>query len=146
MLGDGGGDQPPPSHAWAGYLITNILWEAWPEDWITEAVVLSHGEAILFFVRCYRNEGLPYHRARYVEFCLGCPFNWVRGPAQIEASIKIVQEGCHVIIEALVEKKTKARKPGQPQGKTKPSKTPAVAYGVKEWMLDLEEASDGGPK
>ena len=68
MLGDIGGDQPPPSQAWGGCLITNILQEAWPEDWITEAMVLSLGEAILFFSRHSRNEGLPYHRARDVEF------------------------------------------------------------------------------
>ena len=42
MLGDGGGDQPPSSHALGGCLITDIL-QAWPEDWITKAVVLLQG-------------------------------------------------------------------------------------------------------
>ena len=59
MLGDGGGDQPPLSHAWGGCLIADILQEAWPEDWITEAIVLSPVEANLFFGRCSKNEGLP---------------------------------------------------------------------------------------
>ena len=75
MLGDGGGDQPPPSHAWGGCLITNILQQDWLEDWITEALVLSPGEAILFFGRYSRNEGLPYCRVRGVEFGLGSPIN-----------------------------------------------------------------------
>ena len=75
MLGDGGGDQPPLSHALGGCLIINILQEAWPEDWITEAIVLSPGEAILFFGRHCKNQGLLYHRARNVKFGLGGPFN-----------------------------------------------------------------------
>ena len=48
ILGDRRGDQPPLPHAWEGSLITDKLQEAWPEDCITEAVVLSPGEAILF--------------------------------------------------------------------------------------------------
>ena len=74
MLGDGGGNQPPPSHAWGECLITNILQEAWLEDQITKATVLSPGEANLFFGRYSRNEGLPYCRARDIEFGLGGPF------------------------------------------------------------------------
>ena len=91
--GDRGDDQPPLSHAWEGCLITNILQEAWPEDQITEAVVLSPEEAILFFGRYSRNEGLPYCRAGNIEFDLGGPFNWAGRPIQIEASRKTVQEG-----------------------------------------------------
>ena len=75
MLGDEAGDQCPPSREWGGCLITNIIQEAWPEDHITKAMVLSPGEAILFFGRCSKNEGLPYHKARNVEFGLGGPFN-----------------------------------------------------------------------
>ena len=63
-LGDRGGNQPPLSYAWGGWLITNILKEAWQKDWITEAIVLSPGKAILFFGRCSKNEGLPYHSAK----------------------------------------------------------------------------------
>ena len=124
-------------------MITNILKEAWPEDQITEAVVLSPGEAILFFGRCSRNEELTYHRARNIEFGLGGPFYWAGRPAQIEASRETVQEGCHATVDAVVEKKMKARGPGQPWGKAKPPKTPAVSYYVEEWMQGLEGASDG---
>ena len=63
--------------------------QAWSEDWIAKAMVLSPGEAILFFGRCSRNEGLPYP--------LGGQFNGARRPTQIEASWKIMQEGCHTI-------------------------------------------------
>ena len=90
MLGDEGSNQPPPSHAWGGCLITNILQEAWPEDWRTEAIVFPPGEAILFFSRCSKNEGLPYCRARNVDFGLGGPFNWSGKSVQIEASRKTV--------------------------------------------------------
>ena len=90
MLGDGGGDQPSPSHAWQGGLITDILQEAWPDDHITKAMVLSPWEAILFFATHSKNEGLPYHKARDVEFGLGDPFNWAGRSAQIEALRKSV--------------------------------------------------------
>ena len=112
MLGDGGGNQPPPSHAWGGCLITDKFQEAWPEYQITKAVVLSPGEAILFFSKCSRNEGLPYYRARNVDFGLGGPFSWAGRPTQIEVSRKTVQEGCCAIIKVVVEKKMKARGPG----------------------------------
>ena len=107
MLGDGGDNQPPPSHAWGGCLITDILQEPWPEDCITKAVVLSPGEAIPNFSRHSRNERLPYCRARNIEFGLGAPFNWARKPTQTEALRKNMQEGCHTMTEAVVEKKTK---------------------------------------
>ena len=68
MLGDGGGDQPPPPYAWERGLITDILQEVWPDDHITEAMVLSPGEAILLFSRHSKKEGLPYHEARDVKF------------------------------------------------------------------------------
>ena len=112
MLGDGGDDQPPLSHAWGGCLITDILQEAWLKDWITEAMVLSPGETILFFSRHSKNKGLPYHRARNVEFSLRGLFNWAGRSAQIEASRKTMQVVCHAILEAVVEKKMKAIRPG----------------------------------
>ena len=37
-LGEGGGDQPPASHAWTGLLIADIF-QYGLEEWITEAVV-----------------------------------------------------------------------------------------------------------
>ena len=133
----------PLSHAWGGCLITNILEEAWPEDWITEAMVLSWGEAILFFGRCSMNEGLPYHRARKIEFGLGGPFNWAGKPTQIEALRKPMQQSHCDIIEAVVEKKMKASVQGQPHGKARHPRTPAVTYDIEEWMWGLEGASDG---
>ena len=58
-LGDGGSDRSPLPCMWEGGLITDILQEVWPEDCITEAMVLSPGEAILFFSRHSKNEGAP---------------------------------------------------------------------------------------
>ena len=46
----GGGNQPPPSHAWSGLLIPDIFQDGLEEQ-ITKAVVLALGEAVLFFVR-----------------------------------------------------------------------------------------------
>ena len=47
-FGEGGSDQPPPSHSWSGSLILDMFQEGLEEQ-ITEAVVLAPGEAILFF-------------------------------------------------------------------------------------------------
>ena len=146
MLADGGGDQPPPPHVWQGCLITGILQEAWLEDCITKAMVLSPGEAILFFGWHLKDEGLPYHRARDVEFCLGGLFNWAWRSVQIEALRKTMQEGHHAILKAVVEKKMTARGAGQPLGKTRHPKFPAVAYDVEEWMQGLAGDTDGDLK
>ena len=48
ILREGRGDQPPPSHAWSGSLIVDLFQEGL-EEWITKAVVLDPGKAILFF-------------------------------------------------------------------------------------------------
>ena len=112
MLGDRGSDQPPPPHVWKGGLIIDILQEAWLEDCITEAMVLSPGEPILFFSRCSKTEGLPYCKAREIEFGLGGPFNWAERSVQIEALRKTMQEGHCTILEAVVEKKMEASGPG----------------------------------
>ena len=86
------GDQPLLSNAWEGGLITNILQEAWPEDHITKAMVLSPGEAILFFGRHSKNEGLLYHRARDIKFGLGDPFNWVGGQCRLKLGGKLCRK------------------------------------------------------
>ena len=111
-----------------------------------QGIVLSPGEAILFFGRHSKNEGLSYCRARNVEFGLGGPFNWAGRSAQIEALRKIVQEGHHTMLKAVVEKKRKATRLGQPWGKARHPKTPAAAYDIEGWMQGLTGDSDGEPK
>ena len=91
-LGDGGNNQPSPSHVWSGSVIADILQEAWLRNWITEAVVLSLEEDILFFERCSQNEDLLYQKAKDIEFSLGGPFNLARKLAQIGASVKTMQK------------------------------------------------------
>ena len=104
-----------------GCLISDTLKEAWLDDWITEAVVLSPGEAVLFFGRHSKNKELPYCKARNVEFGLGDPFNWAGRSVQIEALTlkKTIPECHHAILKAVVEKKTRARGPGWPWEKNK---------------------------
>ena len=92
-----------------GCFITDIHHHTWPEDHITEAMILSPGEVILFLGRCFKNEGIPYHRERDIEFGLWGQFNWAWRSVEIEALRKTDQEGCHAILEAVVEKKMKAR-------------------------------------
>ena len=57
-----------------------------------------------------------------------------------------MQEDHHAILEAVVEKKMKARGQGQPQRKVRHPKTSAVAYDIEEWMQGLVGDSDGEPK
>ena len=90
-------------------LITDILQEACPEDKITEAIVMSLGDAILFFGRCSHNEGLLYWKVKDIELGLRCLFNWAGKPAQIEVTVNTMQEVHQGIVDAVVEKRTKAR-------------------------------------
>ena len=85
-------DQPPPSHAWNGSLIANILQEACPGDQITKSVVLVPGEAILFFRRCSCKEGLLYSNVQDIEHGLKGPVNWAGRITQVEVTINTMQK------------------------------------------------------
>ena len=69
-LVEGGGDQPPPSHAWTGSLIANMFQDGL--EWITEVVVLAPREAILFQTMITQ-KGTPSW------WCKGCwiPLGWL---------------------------------------------------------------------
>ena len=58
-LGEGEGNQPPPSHKCSGSLIADMFQDGL-EEWITEAVVLAPGKAILFFGQWSLQEGFPW--------------------------------------------------------------------------------------
>ena len=77
--------------------------------------------------------------ARDVGFSLASPINWVGREAQVETMVSTVQEGHLAIADAIVEKITKARRPGHPQGTMKTNQTPAVACNIEEWIQGLEE-------
>ena len=132
-LGEGGGDQPSPSHAWSSSLILDMLQEG-PEEQITEAVVLAPREAILFFGWWSHKEGLPLGGTRDVGFSLTGLTSWAGRAGQVEVTISIVQEGCHAIAEAVIEQRNNARGLGRAHGKMKVTKTPVTAYDIKEWM------------
>ena len=121
-----------------------MLQEACPWDQITKAVVLAPGEAILFFGRCSQREGLPYRSAKDVEFSLRGPVNWAGRTAQMEATANTVQEGDWAIVDAVMEKKTKARGPGCPQGLRRAIQSWTSTCNISDWMWGLDEgASDG---
>ena len=107
-LGKGRGDKPPPSHVWSGLLIADILQETCPKDWIMEAVVLSPGEAILYFGRHLHQEGFLYRNAKDIELSLRGTVNWAGKAAQVEATVNTVQEGHGTVAYAITEKNTKA--------------------------------------
>ena len=46
------------------------------------------------------------------------------------------------MVNAITERKTKARGPRRPQGKAKSTKTPAMAFDIEAWMQGMEAASD----
>ena len=97
-LGEEGGDQPPPFHAWSGLLITDMFQEGLKEQ-ITEAVILAPGKAILFFGRWLCREGLPFGSARDIRFSLTGPVNWAGRMAWVEATVNTVQEGSQAIAD-----------------------------------------------
>ena len=129
-LGEGGGNKPPPPHAWSGLLIVDMFQEGLEEQ-ITEAVVLASGEVVLFFGRQSLKEGLPLGNTRDVGFSLMDPINWAGRSAHVETTINTLQEGCKDIADAVVENRTKARGPGHPREMTKIMRTPTVACNIE---------------
>ena len=85
------------------------------KEQITKAQVLALGEAILFFGRWLCKEGLAFGSARIVRFSLTGPVNWAGRKAQVEGTVNTVQEGHWAIADAVMEKKMKAKGPGNPQ-------------------------------
>ena len=138
ILGEGGGVQPPPFHAWTGFLIADMFQDGL-EEWITEAVVLAPGEAILFSWWWSLKEGLPPGNARNVGFRLASSVTWARREHQVETMVSTVQEGHWAIVGAIVDKRTKAMGARPPWGTTKTNQTPTAAYNIKECMQGLKE-------
>ena len=137
-LGEGRGDQPHPLHAWTGLLIADIFQEGL-EERITEAIVLAHCEAMLFFERSSLKQGLPYGIARDVAFNMAGPVIWARREAKVKMTVNTVQEGHQAIADAGVKKRAKTQEPGHPRGKKKTNQIPATAYNIKEWMQSIEK-------
>ena len=76
---------------------------------------------------------------RDVGFSLTGPINWAGRTAHVEVTINTVQEGHQAIVDAVVEKRNKARRPGCPLGTTKVMRTPSVVYDIEELMWGVEE-------
>ena len=143
-LGERRGNQPPTSHVWNGSLIADILQEVCPRDWITKAVVLAPGKAVLFFGRCLHREGLLYRNVQDIELGLSGPVSWTGRMMQVEATVNPMQEGCWAIADAVIEKKMKAKRSGCPQGLRRPTKSSTATCNIDDWMWGLDEgASDG---
>ena len=74
-----------------------------------------------------------------VRFSLTGSVNWAGRMAQVEVTVNTIQEGHQAIVDAVVEKRTKARGPGFPQGMMRATQAPTTAYNIEEWMWGLEE-------
>ena len=138
-LVEGKGNQPQPSHTWNGLLIANILQEVCPRDCITKAVVLALGEAIPFFVSCSCIEGLLYRNAQDIELSLRGPITWTGRTAWAEATVHIMPEGHRAMTDAIMEKKTKTKVLGHPQGLRKATQPSAGTCYTDDWRGDLDE-------
>ena len=137
-LEEGRSDQPPPSHVWSGSLITDMLQKACPRDFITEAVVLALGEAVLFFGRHLYKKGFLYRNAKDVELGLRGPVNSAGRTAQVEVTVNTIQEGSRAIADAIMEKEMIARGPGHPSGLRRASQSSVATCnmmtGCESWM------------
>ena len=71
-------------------------------------------------------------------------FNWAGKPAQIEVTVNTMQEDHWAIVDSVMEKTTKARGPGCPQGMTKATWALSTAYNIEEWVQGLEEENPKG--
>ena len=52
--------------------------------------------------------------------------------AQVEATVNTIQEGLRAIVDAVVEKRTKARGPGHSHLTMKATWAPTAAYSIEE--------------
>ena len=85
------------------FVIVNMLQDGL-EEWITEAVVLAPGEAILFFRWWLLKEGLPLGDARDVGFHVPGPVNWAGREAQVEMTVSMkhcTARSCQAIADAV---------------------------------------------
>ena len=88
-LGEGGGNQPLPSHAWSESLIADMFHDGFKES-ITKGVVLALGEAILFFRRISHKEVLSYASARDIGFSLTGPVSWADRTGKVKETANTV--------------------------------------------------------
>ena len=86
-------------------------------------------------------EGVLYHSAQDVELGMRGPVNWASRTARVETTVNTVQEGHRAIMDAIMEKKTKAREPGHPQGLRGAIQPSASTCNVDNWMQGLEEGA-----
>ena len=99
-----------------------------------EAVVLALGEAVLLFGRHLLKEGLLCHNEQDTELSLRGLVYWAGRTAQVEATINTIQEGHQAIIDAIMEKKMKARGPGHPKGLRGATQSSAAACNIDSCM------------
>ena len=136
-LGEGGGDQPPPPCMDQFLNCQHVSGQPWRMNY--RGCGIGPWEGNLFFGRQFFKEGFPLGYVMDVGFWLGGPVNMAGREAQVETTMSIVQEGCWVIADAVVGKRTEARGPGHPQGTTKTNWTPTAVYNINKWMWGLEE-------
>ena len=77
-------------------------------------MVLTPGEAMLFFGRQSLKEGIPHGKARDAAFSLAGPVIWAGRGAQVKVRVHMVEESHQSIADAVVEKRMKAQGPGHP--------------------------------
>ena len=128
-----------PSMMHIRLLITNILQEASPRDYITEGVVLAPRGTILFFRRHLNNEGLFYCDTQNIEHSLTCYVTWARRTTQVKETVNTIQKGFRAIADTVLEKKTKARGPEYAQGSRGAAQSSAVACNVNNLKWGLNE-------
>ena len=115
----GGGRWPTPTFPYMEWFVDCWHVQGWPWRMYYQAVVLASGEAILFFGWQSLKEKLPFGNTRDAEFSLTDPVNWARRAVQVELTVNTVHGGHWAIVDAVMEKKTKAREPGCPWGTVK---------------------------
>ena len=105
-------DVPSPSYAWMAPVVEDMLQEA--RAGLTEAVVIIHGGAILFYGRHSMGDGPKVDMARNAAFLLTGAGTWVGKSSYLTADPMTIQEGKRAIAQAVLDNRVKARGPGHP--------------------------------
>ena len=106
------GATPPPPHAWQVPVAEEMLWDG--KSGLTNAVVKSPGQAILFYGRQSVGEGLSLGEVDDAMFMLSEAISWVSKQAQLNANTVHLWEGWRMITQTITEWQAEPRGPGCP--------------------------------
>ena len=106
------GMTPPPPHVWQVPVVEDMVWDG--KSGLTEAVVTSPNQAVLFYGQRLLGEGLSLAETQDTAFTLSGAIYWVGKQAQLNANPISLGEGQWLIAQAITDWCIEPRGPRHP--------------------------------